>query len=102
MSNVRYQPPTQLGSSIPANEPHAVSVTLPKWKDNIDYEEGAARVTSKMELGYPRFFIHPTIQKVHRCFASVIDKLDRLTLACCLCGYSSQNGYLKSLARRMN
>ncbi|CAO3692054.1 unnamed protein product [Umbelopsis ramanniana] len=47
MTSRNYEPPTQLGSTIPANEPHAVSVTLPKWKDNIDYEEGAARVTSQ-------------------------------------------------------
>jgi cystathionine gamma-synthase len=64
MNSRNYEPPSQLGSTIPANEPHAVSVTLPKWKDNIDYEEGASRVTSKMQVGYPRFFIHPTIQKV--------------------------------------
>lgn len=57
-------PPTQVGAAIPAHTPHAVSVTLPKWQDNIYYEEGDPRVTSKMECGYPRFFIHPFIQKV--------------------------------------
>jgi cystathionine gamma-synthase len=64
MSTISYEPPTQVGATIPINEPHAVSVSLPKWKDNIDYEEGAPRVISSMKLGYPRFFIHPTIQKV--------------------------------------
>ncbi|KAJ2960124.1 hypothetical protein NQZ79_g4490 [Umbelopsis isabellina] len=64
MSTVSYEPPTQVGATIPINEPHAVSVSLPKWKDNIDYEEGAPRVISAMQLGYPRFFIHPTIQKL--------------------------------------
>jgi cystathionine gamma-synthase len=37
---------------------------FPTWQDNIDYEEGNPSVTSKMECGYPRFFIHPLIQKV--------------------------------------
>ncbi|CDU25415.1 probable STR2-Cystathionine gamma-synthase [Sporisorium scitamineum] len=51
-----------VGTSIPANLPHAVSVSLPLWSDNIDYEEG--RLTKSMETGYPRFFIHRTIQRL--------------------------------------
>jgi len=80
MSKLQYQPPTLLGATIPANEPHAVSVTLPKWKDNIDYEEGAARVTSKMQLGYPRFFIHPTIQKLAKRLLEKFGSQDELNL----------------------
>ncbi|CAG8475777.1 4580_t:CDS:2 [Paraglomus occultum] len=55
---------TELGCSIPANTPHAVSVALPKWQDNVDYEEGKERVLSRMVTGYPRFFIHKEIQKL--------------------------------------
>mgnify|MGYP000156147446 CR=1 FL=1 len=51
-----------VGKGIPADVPHAVSVSLPLWQDNIDYEEG--RLTELMETGYPRFFIHRSIQKV--------------------------------------
>lgn len=51
-----------VGTSIPANLPHAVSVSLPLWKDNVDYEEG--RLAQVMETGYPRFFVHRSIQKV--------------------------------------
>ncbi|KAG1171876.1 hypothetical protein G6F70_006472 [Rhizopus microsporus] len=58
------EPPTTAGAAIPAHTPHAVSVTLPTWQDNIYYEEGNPIVTSKMECGYPRFFIHPLIQKL--------------------------------------
>jgi cystathionine gamma-synthase len=43
---------------------HAVSVSLPTWADNVGYEEGEKRVVEKMETGYPRFFVHRTIQKV--------------------------------------
>lgn len=51
-----------VGTSIPANLPHAVSVSLPLWSDNIDYEEG--RLSNSMETGYPRFFIHRSIQRL--------------------------------------
>ncbi|KAL0088002.1 pyridoxal phosphate-dependent transferase [Phycomyces blakesleeanus] len=58
------EPPTTVGSAIPAHTPHAVSVMFPTWQDNVYYEQGDPRVTSKMECGYPRFFIHPFIQKL--------------------------------------
>jgi hypothetical protein len=53
-----------LGSPIPAFTEHAISVSLPKWADNVGYEEGEARVVDAMQTGYPRFFIHPNIKKV--------------------------------------
>lgn len=53
-----------LGSGVPALTPHAISVSLPKWEDNVDYEEGNKRVVDKMMTGYPRFFIHRDIKKV--------------------------------------
>ncbi|KAG0213939.1 hypothetical protein BGX28_003117 [Mortierella sp. GBA30] len=45
-----------LGSPIP-NVPHAISVSLPTFRDNVDYEEGAPRVVNAMVSGYPRFFV---------------------------------------------
>ncbi|KAL5323389.1 hypothetical protein ACEPPN_007924 [Leptodophora sp. 'Broadleaf-Isolate-01'] len=51
----------ELGESVPALTPHATSVSLPKWSDNIAYEEGQERVLSKLTTGYPRFFIHKLI-----------------------------------------
>ena len=53
-----------LGSTIPAFTEHAISVSLPKWADNVGYEEGEARVIDAMQTGYPRFFIHLNIRKV--------------------------------------
>lgn len=53
-----------LGYSIPYLTPHAVSVSLPKWEDNVDYEEGRKRVVDAMQTGYPRFFVHRSIQAV--------------------------------------
>ena len=57
-------PPTEIGCPIPANTPHAVSVTLPSWAANVGYEEGEEWVTSKMSSGYPRFFVHHKIQQL--------------------------------------
>lgn len=53
-----------LGLSVPPHTPHAISVSLPTWRDNVGYEEGEARVVNSMVSGYPRFFIHLSIQKV--------------------------------------
>jgi cystathionine gamma-synthase len=53
-----------LGNTIPPFTEHAISVSLPKWVDNVEYEEGAPRVIDAMQTGYPRFFIHLNIRKV--------------------------------------
>ena len=55
-----------LGLPVPPFTAHAISVSLPTWKDNVGYEEGEKRVVDLMVSGYPRFFIHLSIQKVRR------------------------------------
>ncbi|KAL2135673.1 hypothetical protein VTI74DRAFT_7354 [Chaetomium olivicolor] len=55
-------PSFDLGESIPPHTAHAVSVSLPTWKSNIGYEEGEEWVVGRMSTGYPRFFIHRSIQ----------------------------------------
>ncbi|KAH8090464.1 putative cystathionine gamma-synthase [Filobasidium floriforme] len=57
-------PSCPLGSAIPAMVPHAISVSLPTWQDVIGYEEGEKRVVETMQTGYPRFFVHRSIQKL--------------------------------------
>jgi cystathionine gamma-synthase len=52
-----------LGAPIP-DSPHAVSVCLPTWADVIGYEEKDERVLSRMRTGYPRFYLHPVVQKL--------------------------------------
>ncbi|TPX59811.1 hypothetical protein PhCBS80983_g02193 [Powellomyces hirtus] len=52
-----------LGTPIP-DTPHAVSVTLPTWQDNVGYEEGDARVLSALRSGYPRFVYHDNVKKL--------------------------------------
>ncbi|WFD44354.1 cystathionine gamma-synthase [Malassezia psittaci] len=55
-------PNVPMGEPIPPNVDHAVSVSLPRWQDIVDYEEG--RLGDVMQTGYPRFFIHRSIQKL--------------------------------------
>ena len=54
---------SDLGCSLP-DSPHAVSVCLPRWADNIGYEESDPRVVEKLEAGYPRFVLHPTVERL--------------------------------------
>ncbi|KAK4140084.1 pyridoxal phosphate-dependent transferase [Dichotomopilus funicola] len=63
-----------LGASIPPHTAHAVSVSLPTWKSNIGYEEGEDWVVGRMVTGYPRFFIHRSIQAF---IADILDSLGR-------------------------
>ena len=51
---------SDLGRAIPDSQ-HAVSVSLPQWKDVIAYEEKNPEVMNKLQSGYPRFVIHKTI-----------------------------------------
>ncbi|KAJ7645461.1 pyridoxal phosphate-dependent transferase [Mycena polygramma] len=56
--------PVPLGLAVPAFTPHAISVSLPTWRDNVGYEEAEKRVVDVMISGYPRFFIHLSIRKL--------------------------------------
>lgn len=80
-----------LGLPIP-EERHAVSVCLPRWRDNVGYEEGDPTVTGAMQCGYPRFFFHPDTARL---FAECERQLarpgecDRVSVGACrttLCG----------------
>ncbi|KAI9632491.1 putative cystathionine gamma-synthase [Dioszegia hungarica] len=69
-----------LGSSVPALTPHAISVSLPTWRDNVGYEEGDKRVVDRMETGYPRFFIHRSIQKLAALCVAKFGRPDELCI----------------------
>jgi len=62
-----------LGTPIP-NTPHAVSVCLPTWQDNVDYEEGLPRVHSALRSGYPRFVYHKSVRAL---FALCLGQLSK-------------------------
>ena len=71
--------PHELGQPIP-DERHAVSVCLPRWSDNVGYEEGDPAVTDAMQCGYPRFFIHPDTARL---FAACEQQVAESTDECC-------------------
>lgn len=53
-----------MGQAIPADNPHAVSVSLPSLQDVIDYEENVPEALDAMEAGYPRFFQNRLVQRL--------------------------------------
>jgi cystathionine gamma-synthase len=63
------------GTPIPLDQ-HAVSVSLPLWSDVTGYEEGDVRVTSLMKMGYPRFKVHDSIDKLNILLRKQLNILD--------------------------
>lgn len=55
--------PEDLGKPIP-DSPHPVSATMPTWDAVIGYEEQDPRVVDALQCGYPRFFCHPTVERL--------------------------------------
>ena len=60
-----------LGKPLP-DSPHACAVSLPTWESVIGYEEGRDKVIRKLEVGYPRFFVHPMVKRL---FAKATDEI---------------------------
>ncbi len=52
-----------LGVPLP-DSGHACSVCLPTWDSVVGYEEGREKVMRRLRTGYPRFFRHPTVERL--------------------------------------
>ena len=52
-----------LGQPLP-DSPHACSVCLPTWDSIVGYEEGREKIMKRLRVGYPRFFKHPTVERL--------------------------------------
>jgi cystathionine gamma-synthase len=52
-----------LGLPLP-DSPHACSVCLPTWDTVVGYEEQRQKVMKRLRVGYPRFFKHPTVERL--------------------------------------
>lgn len=50
------------GQTLPPNNIHAVSVSMPKLQDVIDYEEQNPEILKKIKSAYPRFILHPYLK----------------------------------------
>lgn len=55
--------PSDLGRPLPES-PHAVSVCLPTWSDNVGYEEQEPRVVEALQSGYPRFVVPNVVREM--------------------------------------
>lgn len=54
--------PIACGETLPIKNVHAVSVSMPKLQDVIDYEEQTLSIKEKIKSGYPRFVLHPYLK----------------------------------------
>ncbi|KAI1872615.1 hypothetical protein JX265_005495 [Neoarthrinium moseri] len=53
-----------LCETIPPNDVHAVSVSLPTWKSNLQWARKSQNILARMRSGYPRFFVHSLVQEL--------------------------------------
>lgn len=51
-----------LGKVMPDND--GVTACLPTWKTVVGYEENDPKISKKFTIGYPRFKIHPEVEKL--------------------------------------
>ncbi|MFK7002419.1 hypothetical protein BWK63_02960 [Flavobacterium covae] len=84
-----YLKPISCGKSIPYDNPHAVSVSLPTIDDVVGYEEGDENIIEKMESGYPRFFRNRLVQRL----VDYVQKKNELTEEYLILPLSSQKAY---------
>ncbi|KAK4155042.1 pyridoxal phosphate-dependent transferase [Chaetomidium leptoderma] len=54
-----------LGASLPANDIHAISVSLPTWDNIVRYMAGDKAIHDKLESDYPRFYQHACVQTLN-------------------------------------
>lgn len=52
------------GETLPVNNIHAVSVSMPSLQDVIDYEEQSPEILKKIKSAYPRFVMHPYLKEL--------------------------------------
>ncbi|OCL82161.1 aminotransferase class I/II-fold pyridoxal phosphate-dependent enzyme [Arcobacter porcinus] len=50
------------GNTLPQNNIHAVSTSMPTLQDVIDYEKQTPQILEKIKVAYPRFLIHPYLK----------------------------------------
>ena len=56
--------PIPCGQTLPLNNIHAVSVSIPTLQEVIDYEENQNHIHEKIKSAYPRFMLHPYLKKM--------------------------------------
>ncbi|RXK11649.1 cystathionine gamma-synthase [Halarcobacter mediterraneus] len=64
------------GETLPINNIHAVSVSMPTLKDVIGYEEQDEKTLKVIKSGYPRFILHPYLKKLSEYIKKKYDVCD--------------------------
>ncbi|KAF4337004.1 cystathionine beta-lyase [Fusarium beomiforme] len=54
----------ELGSSLPPDDKHAISVYIPAWKDTIAWGKGDLELLGDLETVYPRYFISRAVNRL--------------------------------------
>ena len=54
----------ECGQTLPIDNVHAVSVSMPKIQDVIDYENQTPEILEIIKSGYPRFILHPYLKQL--------------------------------------
>lgn len=67
------------GETLPINNPHAISVSMPTMQDVFDYEERTGETTEKIKSAYPRFMRHPYIMRLVKYLECKYELPSRLT-----------------------
>lgn len=62
--NQNYFNHIECGQTLPVNNVHAVSVSMPHIQDVVDYEEQTPEICEKIKSGYPRFILHPYLKQL--------------------------------------
>jgi len=68
-----------LGVEIPSGDPHALSVSLPSWIDNVAWGARNEDVIKLMKTGYPRFFVHRKILELADIILKDLDVTGKLS-----------------------
>ena len=68
--------PISLGVPIPSS-PHAVSCSLPTMRAIIGYEEKEPAVIRALQTGYPRFVIHPHLNRLREHYFTPAERHQR-------------------------
>lgn len=62
--NQNYFNHIECGQTLPVDNVHAVSVSMPHIQDVIDYEKQTPEILEQIKSGYPRFVLHPYLKKL--------------------------------------
>ncbi len=78
--NSNYYKPIACGLPLPLDNPHAFSVSMPTYKDVIDYEEGTNDIFSRICSAYPRIVFHPSVMRATEAIRKELKIADDLHL----------------------